>query len=208
MRLFFAIDLPDDLTEPFATVQAEFEAADGLRFTDPEQAHVTMKFLGEVDADAAGEDGDTRLADVKLAGAAAVDAYNTGQQPEPAGSPGDAVASGPFEVEVGGLGVFPSPEYISVLWTGVRVGGDELTRLHDALETKTTELGFQAEDHAFTPHFTLARMNDPRGKELIQDRLRDPGPTVGRFEVSELKLKRSELGPEGSEYETIARFPL
>lgn len=208
MRLFFAIDLPDDLTETFANVQAEFEAAEGLSFTDPEQAHVTMKFLGEVDADAEGEYGDTRLADVKLAGAAAVDAYKSGQQTEPDGETGEAVASGPFEADVGGLGVFPSPEYISVLWTGVRDGADELTRLHYALEAETTELGFDAEDHAFTPHFTLARMNDPRGKELIQDRLRDPGPRVGRFEVSELKLKRSELGPDGAEHETIARFPL
>ncbi|MEF8801424.1 MAG: RNA 2',3'-cyclic phosphodiesterase [Halolamina sp.] len=208
MRLFFAIDLPDDLTEAFATLQAEFEAAEGLSFTDPEQAHVTMKFLGEVDADAEGEYGDTRLADVKLAGAAAVDAYKGGQQPEPAEETGESVASGPFETEVGGIGVFPSPEYISVLWTGVRDGADELVRLHDALEAETTELGFDAEDHAFTPHFTLARMNDPRGKELIQDRLRDLGPTVGRFAVSELKLKRSELSAAGSEYETIARFPL
>jgi len=95
-----------------------------------------------------------------------------------------------------------------VLWTGVRDGADELTRLHYALETEATGLGFDPEKHAFTPHLTLARMNDSRGKELLQDRLAGPGPTVGRFEVSELKLKRSELGPEGSEHETVGRFPL
>jgi len=208
MRLFFAIDLPADLTAAFATLQAEFEAAEGLRFTDPEQAHVTMKFIGQVDAAADGKTGDTRLADVKLAGAAAVDPFRRGHHAEPVDETVDAAGAGPFETEVGGLGVFPSPEYISVLWTGVRDGADELTRLHQVLETETTDLGFEAADHAFTPHFTLARMNDPRGKELIQDRLRDPGPTVGRFEVSELKLKRSERGAEGAEHQTIARYPL
>lgn len=227
MRLFFAIGLPAELTEEFASLQAEFEAAEGLRFTDPEQAHVTMKFIGDIDAESDGETGDTRLADVKLAGAAAVDAYRQGHHAEQDGDPGvepeDAVGTGPFEAEVGGLGVFPSSEYISVLWTGVRDGADELTRLHQALEAETTDLGFDIDersssgsqtqsddpaDHAFTPHFTLARMNDPRGKELIQDRLRDPGPTVGRFEVSELKLKHSERGAEGAEHETIARYPL
>jgi 2'-5' RNA ligase len=208
MRLFFAIDLPEALTEAFATLQSEFEAAKGLNFTDPEQAHVTMKFLGEVDAEASGETGDTRLADVKLAGAAAVDAYNRGHHAEPDGETDDGVASAPFEMAVGGLGVFPSPDYISVLWTGVREGADELTRLHDALEAETTDLGFDPEDHAFTPHLTLARMNDSRGKDLIQDRLQEFDPTVGRFEATELKLKRSTLGENGADHETVARFPL
>ncbi|MFB6221913.1 MAG: RNA 2',3'-cyclic phosphodiesterase [Halolamina sp.] len=208
MRLFFAVDLPADLTRGFANLQAEFEAAEGLSFTDPDQAHATMKFIGDINEDAEGEAGDTRLDDVKLAGAAAVDAYKGGHQAEPDNEADGEVATGPFEMEVGGLGVFPSPDYISVLWTGVRDGAAELTRLHYALEAETTELGFDPEDHAFTPHFTLARMNDPRGKELIQDRLGEYDPTVGRFEVTELKLKRSTLGSEGAEHETIARYPL
>jgi len=192
MRLFYAVDLPAELAEPLAALQAEFDDAEGLRFTDPEQAHITMKFLGEVDADGDGDSGDSRLRDVKLAGAAAV----------------DTVDLDPFEAEIGGLGVFPSPEYISVLWTGVRAGADELTTLQTALEAETTELGFEPEDHAFTPHVTLARMDDARGKELIQDALEERDPTVGRFEVSELRLRRSTLTDDGPEYDTVARFPL
>jgi 2'-5' RNA ligase len=184
MRLFFAVDLPAELTEPLAALQAEFESAAGLRFTDPEQAHITMQFLGEVAAD-------SRLRDVKLAGAAAVDAANVE----------------PFEVEIGGLGVFPSLDYISVLWAGVRDGAPALTTLQTALETETTELGFAPDDHEFTPHVTLARMNDARGKRLIQSALRERDPTVGRFEASELRLKRSTLTDEGPEYDTVARFP-
>jgi len=46
MRLFVSVDLPDDLAEPVADLQAEFTEASGLKFTDPEQAHITMKFLG------------------------------------------------------------------------------------------------------------------------------------------------------------------
>jgi 2'-5' RNA ligase len=192
MRLFFAVDLPEDLADPLAALQAEFGAAEGLRVTDPEQAHVTMQFLGEVDTAGAEANGDGRLRDVKRAGAAAV----------------DAAALDPFEVEVGGLGVFPSPEYISVLWTGVREGGDQLTRLQAALEAETVDLGFEPDEHDFTPHITLARMDDARGKDLIQEALRERDPTVGRFEVSELRLKRSTLTDEGSEYDTVARFPL
>jgi len=37
---------------------------------------------------------------------------------------------------------------------------------------ETTALGVDPENHAFTPHVTLARMNDARGKELVQEAVR------------------------------------
>ena len=191
MRLFFAIDLPEELHERFAALQDDLAAADGLDFTDPTQAHLTMKFLGETaPADEASDDEPT-VDDAEIAGAAAVDAADRS----------------PFEVEVGGLGAFPSEEYISVVWTGVRDGAADLEALAAALETETTERGFDAADNAFTPHVTLARMNDARGKDLVQDRLRNTDPTIGRFTAEELKLKRSVLGDGGADHETIARFP-
>lgn len=184
MRLFFAVDLPDSVTDDVAALQEPFEAAPGLNFTDPAQAHVTLKFLGESDED--------RLSEVKSAGGRAVD---------------DADLE-PFEAAVGGLGVFPDLEYISVLWTGFREGGDELATLHDTLEVETVALGFDPEPHVFTPHVTLARMEHAGGKELVQERVRETDPDVGRFRVEEVRLKESELTAEGPSYRTVARFPL
>ncbi len=193
MRLFFAIDLPEGLHEPFAALQDDLRAADGLSFTDPTQAHLTMKFLGEAPtADEADRDDEPTVDDAKITGAAAVDVADLA----------------PFEVEVAGLGAFPSEEYISVVWAGVRDGAADLETLAAALETETTDRGFDAADNAFTPHVTLARMNDARGKDLVQDRLRNTDPTVGRFTAEELKLKRSVLGDDGADHETVARFPL
>ncbi len=83
-RLFVSVDLPDDLADPVADLQAEFANAGGLTFTDPEQAHLTLKFLGDVD--------ETQLPDLTRELAAAV---------------ADADIS-PFEARFGGLGVFPS----------------------------------------------------------------------------------------------------
>ncbi|NHX35358.1 MULTISPECIES: RNA 2',3'-cyclic phosphodiesterase [Halolamina] len=191
MRLFFAIDLPEELHEPFAAVQQDLADADGLSFTDPEQAHLTMKFLGDTPTADEADDDEPTVHDAKVAGAAAV----------------DAAGLDPFEVEVGGLGAFPSAEYISVVWAGVRDGTADLHDLAAALETATTERGFDVADDEFTPHVTLARMNDARGKDLVQDRLRNTNPTVGRFTAEELRLKRSVLGHDGAEHETVARFP-
>lgn len=184
MRLFLSVDLPPELAEGIEAVQERFSAADGLRLTDPTQAHVTLKFLGEVE--------NHRLDDLQTAVSEAV----------------ADVDVEPFRAEVGGLGAFPSSEYIRVVWIGFSDGGPQLTRLHEALEAATTELGFEPEDHEFTPHVTIARMDDARGKELVQRTLREADPTVGSFRVEEVRLTESTLTDDGPDYETVARIPL
>jgi 2'-5' RNA ligase len=184
MRLFVALDLPADLAASVAAAQDRFDDGPGLRFTDPEQAHITLSFLGDVE--------ESRLETVASAIDAGVDASNV-----------DA-----FETTVGGFGVFPSLDYISVVWTGVRKGAGDINRLHTAIQTELTPLGFGPDDHAFTPHVTLARMDDARSKETVQRVVREEDPTIGSFSVAEVRLKQSELTPDGPEYSTVERFPL
>jgi 2'-5' RNA ligase len=184
MRLFVSIDLSEDLTDEIADLQAEFADADGLRFTDPNQTHVTLKFLGEVD--------ECRLSELEFALETAV----TESEIEP------------FDVEYGGLGVFPSLEYISVLWLGVRDGSSKMTRLHEAVERKTVELGSDPENHEFTPHATIARMDHAGGKEVVQRLVCERDPTVGTTTVRTAMLKKSDLGPKGPVYSTLASISL
>ena len=184
MRAFLSVDLPDELATPFSKVQEVLQGAEGLNFTDPEQAHVTLKFLGKVPAD--------DVDDVIDAVAAAVDEADVE----------------PFETNVTGLGVFPSLDYISVVWVGVDGGAVELSALHEALEAATTDLGYAPEEHEFTPHFTLARMNDARGKDVVQDAVRNHNPEVGTFTIDEVRLKESHLTEDGPEYETVESFEL
>ncbi|AUV83608.1 RNA 2',3'-cyclic phosphodiesterase [Salinigranum rubrum] len=184
MRLFVAVDLPDELASSVVDAQRRFDDAPGLRLTDSTQAHVTLAFLGDVEED--------RLAEVEGAVEAGVR---------------DA-AVGPFEATVGGFGVFPSLDYISVVWTGVRQGTGEMNRLHESIQAELLPLGFEPDDHAFTPHVTLARMDDARGKETVQRVVREEDPTIGSFRVEEVRLKRSDLTPDGPSYSTVERFPL
>lgn len=182
MRLFVSVDL-EGLTEDVAAVQAPLREWPGLNTTDPAQAHVTMKFLGEGDHDLEAL-GDAVEAAVKGAGVEA------------------------FEARFAGLGVFPSMDYISVVWLGVEDGSRELTELHRALEIETTELGYDEERHEFTPHVTLARMDHAAAKEDVQRYVREEDPEDGTRRVEELRLTKSTLTDDGPEYETLERFEL
>jgi 2'-5' RNA ligase len=114
----------------------------------------------------------------------------------------------PFEAEFGGLGVFPSLSYISVVWVGVREGSAELTALHEAIEDRMTAMGFDPADHDFTPHATVGRMDHAGGKELVQQAVRETDPPVGRLQVEEVRLTESVLRSDGPEYRTIEALSL
>ncbi|ELZ54411.1 MULTISPECIES: RNA 2',3'-cyclic phosphodiesterase [Halorubrum] len=193
MRAFFAVDLPDDLAPAVADAQAPFADAPGVNPVDPEQAHVTLKFCGDV----AESDGDSprdtpAVDDVIEAGERAV----------------DRAGVAPFEAAVGGLGVFPNREYVSVVWAGVGRGGDDLAALHEALEAETTALGVDPADHGFTPHVTLGRVENATGADAVRDALDAEDPAVGTFSVGEIRLIESTLTPSGPEYDAVRVFGL
>jgi len=182
-RLFVSVDL-GGLADELRPVQARFSEASGIRLTAPEQAHVTLKFLGDTDPD--------RVEDLVAELAAAVD---------------DSDVS-PFEARVGGLGVFPSLSHISVVWVGVREGDDELTALHREIEDRTIAMGFEPEGHDFTPHATIARMDHAGGKERVQRVVETDDPDVGRLQVEAIRLTESILQADGPQYSTVESIPL
>ncbi|QAU13231.1 RNA 2',3'-cyclic phosphodiesterase [Halorubrum sp. BOL3-1] len=195
MRAFFAVDLPEALAPAVADAQAAFADASGVNPVDPEQAHATLKFCGDIDDatdDSAGGDDSPVLDDVIAAGERAV----------------DRAGFDPFDCEVGGLGVFPSREYVSVVWTGFDRGGESLAALNEALEAETTALGVDPADHAFTPHVTLARVENATGADAVRDALDAEKPDVGAFSVDEIRLVKSTLTASGPEYGVVREFGL
>ncbi|MDZ7746663.1 MAG: RNA 2',3'-cyclic phosphodiesterase [Halobacteriales archaeon] len=180
MRTFVSVPL-DELSDAIADAQAPLDMS-GVDTTDPEQAHATLKFLGE-----------TATPD------AVVEAIER------------AVATSetqPFDCRIAGYGVFPSIDYISIIWAGVTDGADELTRLHEHVERETTRLGFDPDEHSFTPHATLARMRDARSKSVIQEVVTERDPDIGTVHVDSVELTRSTLTDDGPEYEAVAEIPL
>jgi 2'-5' RNA ligase len=96
-----------------------------------ENLHVTLRFLGDVDADGA-----------KRAEDAAREA---------------ARATAPFGALFGPPGAFPTAKKARVLWLGLVEGVEPFTRMANALEAALTACGFEPEEREFTPHLTLPR---------------------------------------------------
>jgi 2'-5' RNA ligase len=183
VRLFVSVDL-HDLGDAVSSVQDALQPIPGIRCTDPENTHVTLKFLGEVETE--------RLDTVTTAVERGVE--RSGVEP--------------FDLHLAGLGAFPSQEYITVVWAGVDEGATPLRQLHETVEAELTAPGFEPEEHSFTPHATIARMDHAAGKDRVQDLLRTRDPELGIQHVETVALTESTLTESGPVYETLDRFPL
>ena len=109
----------------------------------------------------------------------------------------DSIKFDPFAVDVTGIGVFPSETFIRVVWVGAENEG--LDRIAAELDKGLQPFGFGSEK--FVSHLTIARVTgriDP-GDFLSKHKY----DYFGRFEVKEIKLKRSTLTPRGPIYEDL-----
>jgi len=193
LRLFVAIELPDAWKDALGRLQDDMRRALArdpslkdlrLRWVRPENAHLTLKFLGEVEPE--------RLAAIERALAGAV--------------------PGPPGVELGLLraGSFHDRRAPRVIWVSLRAG-DALRQLAERVETWLAAAGFPRDRRSFAPHLTLARLPEqvpPRLRERAAEiTTACPLSSVPPFRVEFVSLMRSHLGPEGSRYERLGAFP-
>jgi 2'-5' RNA ligase len=152
-----------------------------LKMVDPSITHITLRFLGDTD-EALVED-IARVMDGAVAGAA------------------------PFEVELRGLGVFPKPSHIKVVWLGME-GADPLKDIAGKLEAGMVPLGFKKEK-PFRPHLTVARVRGKRNigelSSLVES---NADVSMGTFRVERIVLKKSVLTPQGPIYTDVREAAL
>lgn len=180
VRLFFAVDPSADTRTALRALQSELRPTyPGLRWLAPDGLHLTLKFLGDVDA-------------------AAVDAIRAA---------GAAVAarSHSCTVTLTGVAAFPSWKSPRVLVALCSVP-DALHELHERLQPAFEAWGIPAETRAFRPHLTLARIGDPRAHRLSPPEgiVVPPAP----FEAESLVLYSSKRERSGAVYTPLATYPL
>jgi RNA 2',3'-cyclic 3'-phosphodiesterase len=180
MRAFVAIDLSPAVRAALVEAAATLGRSGGdVRWVAEANLHLTLKFLGEIDAARLGE------AEAILAGIAA--------------------AFSPFEIEVAGVGLLPGAARPRVVMAKVS-GPPELEALAGALNVAFEPLGVAPERRPFLPHVTFGRVRSARGKgRLVQGLGGWAGHVFGRGRVEEVVLYESRLSSAGPTYAVRAR---
>lgn len=121
------------------------------------------------------------------------------------------IGSDPFDLEVRGVGAFPTLHHPRVLWAGVSEGAATVQSLVARLRHALEAGGFPIEPRPYVPHLTLSRVRSGRDARWAGRFLADPANATRvwtRTRVAELLLKESELLPTGARHTVRARVAL
>lgn len=168
MRAFVALEVPDPHRGPGSVGPP---------------AHLTLKFLGDVDPAVVGPLG------AAIATAVAPVA--------------------PFPLELRGVGAFPDRDRPRVAWVGVGEGAEPVRELARRVDDAAGLVGLPRESRPFVPHTTWMRVRGPRD-QAVAERWLAAGDerSFGRTTIREVLLFESELRREGAVHRALERAPL
>ncbi|OGR40066.1 MAG: 2'-5' RNA ligase [Desulfovibrionales bacterium GWA2_65_9] len=182
LRCFIGLPLPEGLQAGLSRVAQRLAGALASRisWTRPGNWHLTLKFLGGVDA---------------------------GRVPELAGAL-HGVDFAPFALAVGRAGVFPTDGPPRALWAGLALGAAESGLLAAKVDRALVPLGFAPEARPFTAHLTLGRVKTAAPGDdwaLVERAL--AGESWPKVEIGSFVLWQSVLTASGPQYSRLAEFP-
>ncbi|HEX7588958.1 MAG TPA: RNA 2',3'-cyclic phosphodiesterase [Anaerolineae bacterium] len=189
IRSFIAIELEEEHRRALSDLQARFQrdrAASFVRWVAAESIHLTLKFLGDVDATA---------------------------MPALQRTVADACAGiAPFTLSLNGAGAFPNTRRPNVIWVGMGGQVECTALLAQRLDDACAAMGMARDDRPFSPHLTLGRVKREAKLEERQlvGRLIDLAAVgeLGWLNVSRVSMMKSELRRSGSIYTRLAAVEL
>lgn len=181
MRLFVAIDVPEEIRRALRTLIGEFAAiCRGARWVQPGGIHVTLKFIGHVD------DGLVPQIKEVLSG--------IGRRQ-------------PISIAFREFGFFPNEKHPRVFFVGIQAD-KELAPLAKEVEDRLAPLGIPKEARAFRPHLTLARFKTNEGLAELRKTIASlPSQELGESEAQEFYLYQSVLKSTGALYTRLLTHP-
>jgi RNA 2',3'-cyclic 3'-phosphodiesterase len=185
LRVFVAIELdPDFCSSAMKLVEILSMAGADVKWVEPDNMHVTLKFLGDVSL--------TDTARICDAVKKAADEYQ------------------PFDIEFAGAGAFPNLGRPRTIWLGTREGSEPMRQLVESLESRLQKLGFRRENRPFQAHLTLGRVRrgGPEIAELGRLIAENAEFPAGASGVSEVIVFSSDLTSAGPVYSVVGRAKL
>ncbi len=182
MRLFVAISPSKSFKEKAADMLLELSLLPvKVKWVVPENIHLTLKFLGEVDPE--------RLEEICAAIRSACQEV------------------GPLLLDIRGAGVFPNWRSPRIIWIGID-DNPALKKLQQNLARECALLGFPA-DKRFTPHLTVGRLRAGASAGVLRAKLQKmAGFYWGAEKIDKVSLMESRLTPRGAVYSSVLTFDL
>jgi RNA 2',3'-cyclic 3'-phosphodiesterase len=169
--LFVSLELPPTVAQLLVRLNPQIP---GVRWLGAEQIHLTLAFLGNVEAEAAD----------KLGGQLSGIHFNA------------------FFLPLREIGTFPGRGRPKVVWVGVGRGHPHLFQLHKRVTDAALAAGIEPDLRRWHPHLTLARCQNVSAQSLhcfLREHGDFDGGLVG---VDSFQLKSSRSGAAGSVYTT------
>ncbi|HIH29713.1 MAG TPA: RNA 2',3'-cyclic phosphodiesterase [Thermoplasmata archaeon] len=175
-RGFIAIDISS--TSQILAFENEIKKTGAdVKLVEPENIHITLKFLGDTEEkfiDAIEQSMKESVKTIKS-----------------------------FPVTLRGTGVFPNKNYMKVIWIGILDNG-QIGPIAHTLDSSLASLGFKKETRGFSAHLTIGRVRTARNKEKLLTTLEHhQDAEFTTQEVHAIALKKSELTPNGPIYTTL-----
>jgi len=174
-RLFTGLEIPDDIRQSLSMLRGGLP---GARWIDPDNYHMTLRFVGDVD--------DMLAREIE---------FMLGK-----------VSRGRFELRLDGLSSFGGRKPRAVVATvAPSPAVMELQAEHERLMQR---IGIEPEGRKFTPHVTLARLRDTSSHDVAEFLSARGGFRSAPFEVSNFVLFSSRASVGGGPYVVEADYPL
>ena len=183
LRIFIAIELPDNVKSELARLIDSLKKPrfGFVRWVNAQGIHLTLKFLGNVNP--------WKISDINKILESAAGACRK------------------FSLDMSGLGFFPNSRRPRVFWIGINGDLDTLLKLQASIDAGTEKLGFPGEKRSFSPHITLARINEGSLPADLSDFVKDTEnlnfEKKLHIEVAGVSLMRSELLRTGARYSKL-----
>jgi RNA 2',3'-cyclic 3'-phosphodiesterase len=166
-RLFTGLELPSRIVDRLALLRGKIA---GARWIDPENYHITLRFIGDVD----------------------------GVQADAFASELEDIAFDSFDIGIDGLGSFGGNKP-RALFAAIKLT-PALERLQKTHERAARLAGLPPEPRNFTPHVTLARLKDTKPKAVAEYLSYYGGFISEPFRISRFVLFSARANQGGGPY--------
>ena len=175
-RLFTGLELPPDIAQSLALLRGGLP---GARWIDPENYHLTLRFIGDVD-DMVAREAMLMLGRVKRGGA--------------------------FDLHMEGITSFGGRKPRAVV-AGV-APSQPLIEMQAEQERLMQRIGLEPEGRKYTPHVTLARLRESSNRDVAHYLAARGLFRTASFRVDRFLLYSARASVGGGPYVVEAEYPL